>query len=127
MAMLSVGPVSQVCFDGGCFKVELAVTAEAQRKGLMFRESLDADAGMLFIYEETSLPVMYMKNTLIPLDLIWLNRKKEVVQIQSRAPICQAEPCPRYYPSEPSRYVLEIRAGRAEQIGLRIGDRARFS
>jgi uncharacterized membrane protein (UPF0127 family) len=117
----------QVCLRDSCFDVELATTASERAQGLMFRYSLDANAGMLFIYEEERRRAFWMKNTYIPLDIIWLNRDGEVVYIAKNVQPCRdASYCPRISPDAAAAYVLEVNAGTCDAIGLRKGDAAQF-
>ncbi len=90
----------------------------------MFREKLDLDKGMLFIFEEEGEYSFWMKNTLIPLDIIWINKAKEVVFISGNTQPCQEEySCSSINPGKNAKYVLEINAGIAEKIGLKVGDK----
>jgi hypothetical protein len=112
----------QVCFKNNCFDVELAITQEEQMQGLMFRRSLDKNKGMLFIFNEEGLASFWMKNTLIPLDIIWINKNKEVVFINENTQPCKQDPCPSISPDKKARYVLEINDGISKEIGLKVGD-----
>lgn len=85
----------------------------------MFRTQLPDKKGMLFIFPEDDLHGFWMKNTLIPLDLIWIDKENTIVDIQTAQP-CQADPCPIFTPSGAARYVLEINANRSEQRGFKI-------
>jgi uncharacterized membrane protein (UPF0127 family) len=121
------GQSPQVCLRDSCFDVELAITPSEQVKGLMFRYSLDTNAGMLFIYEDEQRRAFWMKNTYIPLDIIWLNRDREVVYIAKNVQPCRdASYCPIISPDVAAAYVLEINAGTCDVIGLRNGDTAQF-
>jgi|GEM_PF-436931 len=122
----SAQSLPQVCFHEACFSVEIADEPAEQRRGLMFRRDLAPDHGMLFVFEREARYGFWMKNTLIPLDMIWLDSKKQVVFIQENAVPCPAEACESYQPSKAARYVLELNAGTARQIGLNIGDQMRF-
>ena len=117
---------SQLCFKDHCFQIELALTVEEQHKGLMFRESLDPKRGMLFIFQTSDRPGFWMKNTKIPLDILWLNEGLNIVDMALQSPPCQSDPCPIYYPQNLARYVLEVNAGMAQKIGIAIGDHAEF-
>lgn len=114
---------NRACFQNHCFDVELAVTSEEMSRGLMFRERLDSDKGMLFIFTEEGRYSFWMKNTLIPLDIIWIGGNKQVVFISGNAQPCQEYSCPSIEPAENAKYVLEINGGMAENIGLKVGDK----
>lgn len=115
--------IYQVCFERNCFSVELAKTAQQQEQGLMFRESLESNQGMLFIFESLGNYPFWMKNTLIPLDIIWINSNQEIVFISRNTSICKEEPCQSINPNKEAKYVLEINAGISEEINLNIGDK----
>jgi uncharacterized protein len=111
---------NSVCFNDKCFHVELARTPDNMERGLMYRKSLAQNAGMLFIFEESGAYSFWMKNTLIPLDIIWINQDKEVVFISENTQPCIKEPCQVITPSGgAAKYVLELNAGTAEKIGLK--------
>jgi uncharacterized membrane protein (UPF0127 family) len=122
-----IGQSPQVCLRDSCFNVELAITPSEQAQGLMFRYSLDSNAGMLFIYKEEQRRAFWMKNTYIPLDIIWLNRDGEVVYIAKNVQPCRdASYCPIISPDVAAAYVLEVNAGTCDAIGLSEGDTAQF-
>jgi len=105
-----------VYFDNVSFEIELARSPAEQSKGLMFRESLSQNHGMLFIFDEESPKTFWMKNTLIPLDMIFLDGNMMVVEIKANILPCKADPCPTYPSEKPAKYVLELNAGSAEKI-----------
>ena len=113
---------SRVCFSGSCFSVELAVTPDQQATGLMNRKSLDQDKGMLFIFSQDGVYPFWMKDTLIPLDMIWMDSSGRVVFIGRDEQPCSPVECPSINPGVPARYVLEINGGDADRIGLKVGD-----
>lgn len=113
--------INKVCFNDNCFSVELALTPQEQIQGLMFREFLPQNSGMLFIFDKEEIWPFYMKNTLIPLDIIWVNKKKMVVFIEENARPCREEPCPLIYPDKSAAYVIELNAGMSDEIGLEAG------
>jgi hypothetical protein len=117
---------SEVCFKDNCFDVELAINPESRSRGLMFREKLDPDKGMLFIFEKEGNYSFWMKNTFIPLDIIWINENKKVVFIANNAQPCKDSVCPMIVPNESARYVLEINSGISEKIGLSAGTKIDF-
>jgi uncharacterized membrane protein (UPF0127 family) len=112
--------------QGGSITAELAVTDEERQRGLMFRETLLPDQGMLFVFETEDFYSFWMKNTLIPLDLLWLDKDRRIVHIARNVPPCKADPCPSYPPDRPGLYVLELAAGSADRLGLKIFDRLEF-
>lgn len=111
---------------GATVMVELADTKAEQTKGLMFRKSLDENEGMLFVFDSERRHSFWMKNTLIPLDMIWLNSKKEVVHIEHSAPPCKESPCPTYSSDQHALYVLELKGGWAIKHNLNLGDTVSF-
>lgn len=102
------------------FTVELALTGEQQARGLMHRESLAEDAGMLFVYPRDRMISMWMRNTLISLDMLFLDRRGRIVRIAERTtPLSDAT----ISSGRPARAVLEVPAGTARRLGLATGDR----
>ncbi len=113
---------NQICFKNDCFSVELAQTIEEQAHGLMFRESLKSDEGMLFIFQNETKHSFWMKNTLVPLDIIWIDGSQKVVFINKNTLPCQIKECQAIDPMENAKYVLELNSGIADKIGLSVGD-----
>ena len=107
--------------SGALYAVELALTPEDQANGLMFRESLPEKTGMLFVFPEPSPHHFWMKNTMIPLDMIWLDEAGKVLFVSANTPPCKADPCPTYGPDGPAFRVLEIAGGLAEKEGVKVG------
>lgn len=118
---------NRVCFKDNCFNVELAITDEERTLGLMSRNSLDRNKGMLFIFNEEGMYPFWMKDTLIPLDIIWINQNKEVVFISENTQPCKEDLCPTVNPNQKARYVLEINAGISKEIGLKVGDKVEIN
>lgn len=111
-----------VCISGQCFTVEVVDTAGTRALGLMHRDSLDQDRGMLFIFDYAGTYPFWMKNTLIPLDIIWIGSDMRIVAISKNTPPCEADPCPLYEPGVKSLYALEINAGLSDMHGFDVGD-----
>jgi uncharacterized protein len=109
------------------FVAEIAETMDQQVKGLMYRRSIPRTYGMLFIYPEEDIRGFWMKNTWIPLDLIFLNRNRQVVDMFVNVPPCGADPCPSYVSKVPAQYVLEIRGDLSRELKLKEGDTIFFS
>lgn len=105
-------------------KVELAKDPYTWAKGLMFREFIPKDSGMLFIFPDEAKRSFWMKNTLIPLDIIFISKDKKIVDIKENFEPCSQPQtnCPPYFSTSPAMYVLEVNAGIAKDYGLGIGD-----
>jgi hypothetical protein len=102
------------------FAVELALTPAQQEQGLMYRPRLAPDAGMLFDFRDIAPRAFWMKNTLIPLDMLFIADDGRIVDIHERAvPMSEA-----IVPSRvPARAVLELNGGTVDRLGIRVGDR----
>lgn len=114
--------------SGTTIQAELADTPQKRAMGLMYRESLSENHGMLFIFGEAQPWTFWMKNTRMPLDIIWLNEKKTIVHIEANTPICTRTDngCPQYQSNEPAMYVLELAGGRAQALKLKKGMKLQF-
>ncbi len=106
-------------------ELEVARTPQQQALGLMFRESLPADRGMLFTFSEPQIARFWMKNVVISLDMIFLYQG-EVKAIEANVPPCNVDPCPVYGPNVLVDQVLELPGGRAKELDLQIGDRLKI-
>lgn len=108
---------------GQRFRIEVADTDELRERGLMFRREMAADQGMLFIHDDMAPIAYWMKNTYIPLDILYFDDRKKLVSAQLNVPPCGEQAlCPVYPSAGPAKYVLEINAGLAEQLKLKAGD-----
>jgi len=101
--------------------VEIADTQEKRQRGLMFRGSLDEYTGMFFTFDKDAIRKFWMKNTLIPLDMIFISQDFEIVNIEYAEP-CTEEPCRLYNSSILSRYVLEVNGNFTIVNNIDIGD-----
>jgi uncharacterized membrane protein (UPF0127 family) len=101
--------------------IEIAQTDEARTKGLMGRESLPEDAGMMFIYFEPTQSGFWMKDTLIPLSIAFIDDEQKIVQIIDMEP-CTKDPCPTYTPKSEYTAALEVNMGAFEEWGIEEGD-----
>jgi uncharacterized membrane protein (UPF0127 family) len=90
---------------------QLSVTDQERTQGLQFVAGLGPNEGMLFIYNPPRLLTHWMKDMRIPLDMIWINSDKKIINISKNVPICQKDPCPVYSSQIPAVYVLEVNAG----------------
>jgi uncharacterized membrane protein (UPF0127 family) len=116
-----------VTLEGHAFTVEIATTPAEQEHGLMDRTSMPAGHGMLFVFPDSQPRTFWMKNTLIPLDILFFDADRHLVTIQADAQPCKADPCQLYPSNESARYVLELNAGTAAKLGARKGDVITFS
>jgi uncharacterized protein len=121
------GPGARVTVKGKAgptvFDVELALDGPSQERGLMFRKEVPAGTGMLFLFPSEDQHVFWMKNTLVPLDMLFLSKGRRIVGI-----VENAEPqtlTPRD-PHAASQYVLEVAGGTAFARGMRVGDAVEF-
>lgn len=120
-AQLEISPLSIKSGDEThAFTVEMAVTPEEIQQGLMFRQELAPDAGMLFDFGMTRQASMWMKNTLIPLDMLFILEDGRVIAIARNA---QPGSLRSIGPGVPVRAVLEIPGGRAKELGIEPGDK----
>ncbi len=120
-ACASGGP--SVELGGKSFAVEIADTREKQALGLMFRDEMPADKGMLFIFPNEAPRSFWMKNTRIPLDIMYFDKDLNMVSISADTQPCRVSRCPSYPSIAPAKYVLELNAGTASELGVGPGDR----
>lgn len=114
---------STVCLDETCFTVEIADIFYEKYNGLAFRAYLEPNKGMLFLFKREMDYSFWMKNMNFPLDLIFINKNKEVKYISPNVQPCKTEECPSISAGMPIMYVLELNANTAEKIGLNVGDK----
>lgn len=123
-------------------KAEVAKTQYQKAKGLMFRKELEKDTGMLFVFNLEAKHTFWMANTFIPLDIIWINKDKNIVHINENTPPCDnsksknialktiqniKNSCTLYTPREKALYVLEINAGEVKENNIKLGDKITFN
>ena len=113
-------PPTRITVAGRTVTVELALTFDQRSSGLMGRTHLDADAGMLFIFTDDQPRTFWMRNTLIPLDIVFLDRDGTVQNVADALPGVEQ---PGYHSQRAARMVLELNEGWCAQHGLRSGDR----
>jgi uncharacterized protein len=101
------------------FSVELALTPAQQEQGLMYRPSLAPDAGMLFDFRKTAPLTFWMKNTLIPLDMLFIGANGRIVDIHERAVPLSED---LIQSNVPARAVLEVNGGTVDRLGIKIGE-----
>jgi uncharacterized protein len=108
--------------DKTVVSLEVARTEAERAKGLMFRTDLAERAGMIFLFERPGIYPFWMKNTLIPLDMLWTDTSGKIAWIAESVPPCKADPCPEYPPRAEAQYVIELRAGFVKRHGVKVGD-----
>lgn len=112
---------------GARYTVEIAADDPSRARGLMFRDAMAADHGMIFIHEREEMQAYWMKNTRIALDILYFDSQRRLVSQQRDVPPCSlGNACPPYPSSAPARYVLELNAGEAARLGLEDGTSMQF-
>lgn len=111
---------NKICFENNCFSVDVVSTPADRERGLMFREELGRNEGMLFIFDNEGSYPFWMKNTLIPLDIIWIDSSGKIIDIREADP-CTEDPCFVYNHAGSAKYVLEINKGLSSELGIEIG------
>ena len=107
---------------GQRYAIEVADDDAERARGLMFRDAMADDHGMLFIHDRQEPQAYWMKNTRIPLDILYFDRDRRLVSQQRDVPPCSAgDRCPPYPSRAPAQYVLELNAGQAARLGLQDG------
>lgn len=105
------------------FTIEIADSDAERERGLMFRDHMAADAGMLFLFEDEQPRSFWMKNCRIGLDILYFDAAWKLVgQSLSVPPCSMGDRCPSYPSGAPARYVLELNAGTAQAMGVQLGD-----
>lgn len=113
---------------GHRYAIEVADDDAERARGLMFRDTMGADQGMLFIHDRQQPQAYWMKNTKIPLDILYFDSGRKLVAQQRDVPPCSlGDACPSYPSNAPARYVLELNAGEAARIKLEDGAELLFS
>ncbi len=112
--------------DGFAVTAELAITDEERQLGLMFREKINPDQGMLFVFEEEGIHSFWMKNMRFSLDILWLDKDKRIVHIERKVPPGKNPPYPSYSPVYPAKYVLELKPGSVDEHKLKMFDQLVF-
>jgi uncharacterized membrane protein (UPF0127 family) len=115
--------VTEIELDGKMLDVAVAENESERENGLMFIKSIKENQGMLFIFDYEVSASFWMKNTLIPLDMIFISKNKEVVSIQHDAQPCEKDPCTTYPSTKPFKYVVEVNAGWAKENEIEVGDK----
>ena len=113
---------------GQRYAVEIADDDAERARGLMYRDTMPAESGMLFIHDAEEPQAYWMKNTKIPLDILYFDNGRKLVSQQRDVPPCSlGDRCPSYPSNAPARYVLELNAGEAERLKLQDGATIEFA
>jgi uncharacterized membrane protein (UPF0127 family) len=114
--------------DGFEVRSEIMTHPEDMVRGMMFRDSLAEDRGMIFLHGEPGKYTYWMYQVKVPLDIIWMDTKGRIVEISANTPPCEtnASECPKFGGNEGAAIVLELKAGSAAKHNLRVGMRLRF-
>jgi uncharacterized protein len=136
LALLALGSVAAALAEpavipltlpsGKQLKVEVMVKDEDRQMGLMFRPSLAEDRGMLFVFGGIDFHAIWMKNCRFPIDIVWLDEEKTVVDVAQAVPPCKTEQCPSYTPLRKAAYVVELSAGQARREKALVGSKLLF-
>lgn len=135
--VLSQEAAKKICIKDACVQAEIADTEAARQLGLMFRENLPEGRGMLFIFDYEAPYNFWMKNTSLPLDIIWIDKDKRVVDVKTNVQPCEEtresfergsreKSCESISPRDKALYVLEVNSGFAKKNNLTIGDKVDF-
>ena len=130
LALLLLAPLAGCASEGPWvelkgqrYAVEVADDHEERARGLMFRDELEPGHGMLFVHDVEQPLAYWMKNTRIPLDILYFDEDLKLVSVSRNVPTCSlGDRCPNYPSSAPALYVLELNAGVAAEIGAAKGD-----
>ena len=108
----------ELTVGGAVFRVELAVTPEQRRQGLMYRDRLGEREGMLFVFEDERLLSFWMRNTPLPLSIAFIDARGVIVRIADLVPYSEQQVSSQV----PARYALEVNRGAFERAGVTVGD-----
>jgi uncharacterized protein len=114
---------AEITIGGKRLRLEVAATHQEQAMGLMYRSDLPDDRGMIFPMRPPRFAKFWMKNVPVALDMVFLY-EGEIIAIVPQAPPCKTQECPVYGPQDLVDHVLELRSGRAKELGLKVGDEA---
>ncbi len=117
---------SYVVVDGQKFAVEIMRTDAQRKKGLMGREGLADHEGMIFLFEQPGPLSFWMKNMKFPIDMVFIDQHKKIMNVARDVPPCKQDPCALYKSNGDGQYVLEIDAGLSDKYGFEPGDSIEF-
>ena len=117
----------EVTLAGQTFSVELVSTPAQRARGLMFRASMPADHGMLFLFPRPRPMAFWMKNTAMPLDILFFDQQLRLINIHHNVPPCRSSRCAHYASEHPAAMVLELNGGRSAALALKPGAQLRIT
>ena len=119
-------PRQRVVLGEEVFQLELALTEASRRKGLMYRDALPDDGGMLFVFRTRKAQAMYMKDCLVPIDVLFIDDQGKIIIIHEMsvpAPNTPTSRLPNYRSVRPCQFAIELPGGTAARLGIAEGDR----
>ena len=122
----AAAPTKTACVNNVCINVEIADTPRKRAMGLMFRENMGENEGMLFIFEAEEAQGFWMKNMKFPLDIIWVSAYKRIIDINENIPPCQGQICESYASRERIKYAIEVNAGFVKKNSIKKGQEVSF-
>lgn len=131
VATLMFSLMLSACADGASpwvelkgqrYDVEVAMDDDSRVRGLMFRDQMADSHGMLFVFEQQQPLAFWMRNTRIPLDILYFDESLKLISVAAGVPPCTTQQCPSYPSKGPGRFVLELNAGQAHKLGAQVGD-----
>ncbi|MGE5197779.1 MAG: DUF192 domain-containing protein [Deltaproteobacteria bacterium] len=125
MVPASAENTARVCFQDVCLRAQVADSEASRQKGLMFREKIDPDEAMLFVFQTEGRYGFWMRNVKFPLDIIWISRDKTVTEIKTDVLPCEYD-CDVLIPAKEAKYVLEVAAGFVVKNRINIADKVSF-
>ena len=114
-------PKEMFVIGGEPFEIELAYTHQARQKGLMFRKSVGQNEGMFFVFHRPRIQSFYMKNCLVDLDIVFIKESGEIDRIDRMTVPVAGKTLKNYFSRSAVRFVLELKAGSCERLGLKEG------
>ena len=122
---LANGTAKKVWIKNICLQAEVVDSDLSRQAGLMFRKELGKDQAMLFVFPQEARYSFWMKNMRFPLDIIWIDQDKIIVDIKNNIPPCQQD-CKSFAPQSPAKYVLEVNSGWVQKNRIQINDKVKF-
>jgi hypothetical protein len=126
MVLVSCSTGKKACFEGKCITLEVRDTQAGRALGLMGREKLDDDEGMLFVFEKPGIYSFWMKNMKISIDMIWIDSSGVIVHIEEDVPPCVTDSCDIYSPGAEAVQVIETSASFVTRYDVVVGDKVEF-